>query len=74
MDRAKAALTAGCREEAEEDLKILSAYYTGGQWKADYEADERGELPDHLKRGVLSQDELYDLLEKWYTAKQEENV
>ena len=28
----------------------------------DYEADERGELPPDLKRGVLSQDALYDLL------------
>ena len=30
----------------------------------DYEADERGELPPDLKRGVLSQDALYDLLEE----------
>jgi hypothetical protein len=29
-----------------------------------YEADERGELPPDLKRGVLSQDALYDLLEE----------
>lgn len=29
----------------------------------DYEADERGELPPDMKRGVLSQDALYNLLE-----------
>ncbi|MBQ1405132.1 MAG: DUF4298 domain-containing protein [Clostridia bacterium] len=29
-----------------------------------YEADERGELPPDLKRGVLSQDALYELLEE----------
>ena len=44
-------------------LRILEAYYTSGQWREDYEADERGELPPDLKRGVLSQDALYDLLE-----------
>ena len=47
-----------------ESLSLLEAYYTSGQWRDDYEADERGELPPDLKRGVLSQDELYDLLEE----------
>jgi len=46
-----------------EKLRILSAYYTSGEWREDYEADERGELPPDLKRGVLSQDALYNLLE-----------
>lgn len=46
-----------------EKLRLLDAYYTSGQWRDDYEADERGELPPDLKRGVLSQDALYDLLE-----------
>lgn len=45
-------------------LTELNAYYTGGQWLADYEADERGELPHDLKRGVLSQDGVFDLLEE----------
>ncbi len=43
-------------------LRSLTAYYESGQWLADYEADERGELPSELKRGVLSQDALYNLL------------
>ena len=46
-----------------EKLRLLDAYYTSGKWREDYEADERGELPSDLKRGVLSQDALYDLLE-----------
>ena len=46
-----------------ENLSLLETYYTSGQWREDYEADERGELPPDLKRGVLSQDGLYDLLE-----------
>ena len=41
---------------------VLRYYYFGGQWLLDYEADERGELPRDLKRGVLSQDALWDLL------------
>lgn len=45
-----------------EKLQLLNAYYTSGQWREDYEADERGELPPDLKRGVLAQDALYDLL------------
>lgn len=42
-------------------LQELQAYYEHGQWLNDYESDERGELPADLKRGVLSQDALYDL-------------
>ena len=40
----------------------LREYYKNGQWLQDYEADERGELPRDLKRGILSQDGLWDLL------------
>ena len=40
----------------------LVEYYESGQWLRDYEADERGELPRDLKRGVLSQDGLWNLL------------
>ena len=40
----------------------LTAYYENGQWLADYEADEQGMLPLGLRRGVLSQDGLYNLL------------
>ena len=40
----------------------LLEYYLGGQWLRDYEADERGELPPDLRRGILSQDGLWNLL------------
>lgn len=43
-------------------IRALSAYMDGGQWLRDYIADEQGELPADLKRGVLSQDGLYNLL------------
>lgn len=48
--------------EIDQKLELLDDYYTSGQWLADYEADEQGLLPHDLKRGVLSQDALYDLL------------
>lgn len=43
-------------------LRQLQEYYECGQWLCDYEADEAGLLPPELKRGVLSQDSVYDLL------------
>ncbi len=43
--------------------EALLQYYLGGQWLRDYEADERGELPEDLKRGVLSEDGIWNLLE-----------
>ena len=43
----------------------LAAYYESGLWRRDYEADEKGLLPADLKRGVLSQDGLYDLLAEY---------
>ena len=51
-------------KKLKEDLKILDEYYTGKNWKKDYEADEAGLLPADLKRGVLSQDSVYDLMER----------
>lgn len=43
-------------------IRTLSYYIDSGLWLSDYEADERGELPSGLKRGVLSEDGLYNLL------------
>lgn len=42
--------------------KALSEYMDSGQWLCDYTADEQGLIPQDIKRGVLSQDGLYDLL------------
>ncbi|MBR5980052.1 MAG: DUF4298 domain-containing protein [Oscillospiraceae bacterium] len=40
----------------------LIDYYGSSQWMNDYEADEAGKLPADLKRGVLSEDGMYDLI------------
>lgn len=45
------------------DLCALEAYYGSSDWFSHLAADERGELPPSLCRGVLSQDALYDLLQ-----------
>ena len=51
--------------KAQKMLQELVNYYESGQWRTDYECDERGELPKDLKRGVLAQDTLYDLFSKF---------
>ncbi len=49
----------------------LDAYYSGPEWRADYEADEAGLLPADLKRGILSEDGLYNLLERYRELKEQ---
>jgi Rad3-related DNA helicase len=51
-------------EEAQPALEALTAYYEGPLWRKDFEADEAGKLPQDLKRGVLSQDGVWDLLNR----------
>lgn len=46
-------------------LGELIAYYESGQWLQDYTLDEQGCFPADLKRGVLSQDGVYDFLEMY---------
>ncbi len=45
-----------------EDIAELSKYYDGELWKLDFAADEAGELPPDLKRGVLSEDGIWNLI------------
>lgn len=46
-------------------ISILEAYYISSAWRTDFEADEAGLLPPDLKRGVLSEDGIYNLLEEY---------
>ena len=66
FNEAAAAMAAGAdvRSDAAlaHALQTLGAYMDGGQWLSDYELDGRGELPQALRRGVLSEDGLYNLL------------
>ncbi len=48
-----------------EKIEELEAYYESAQWKSDFAADEAGRLPKGLRRGVLSEDGLFNLLERY---------
>lgn len=50
-------------ENVQSELKELVSYYESAEWRNDFEEDEKGHLPADLKRGVLSEDGVYDLLE-----------
>ena len=43
-------------------VNLLTQYLESGQWLRDFSIDEKGELPKDLKRGILSEDGLYNLL------------
>ena len=49
-------------EEVQDRYRRLSDYYDSEQWMQDYADDEAGKLPKDLKRGVLSEDAVYDLI------------
>ena len=46
-------------------ISELEAYYESVKWRKDFENDEAGLLPKNLKRGVLSEDGINDLLDKY---------
>ena len=58
-------------QAAQEAIATLSAYYGSDEWKQDFADDEAGLLPTGLKRGVLAEDGIWNLLaevrelEKW---------
>ena len=49
-------------EAVTEQFHELEEYYGSEDWRSDFEADEAGLLPLDLKRGVLSEDGIYDLI------------
>ena len=51
-------------ESFQPEIRKLEAYYTSPQWKEDFAADEAGEYPENLKRGVLSEDGIWNVLER----------
>lgn len=46
-------------------ISELEAYYESIKWRKDFESDEAGLLPKNLKRGVLSEDGINDLLDEY---------
>ena len=56
-------------EKAQKAIAVLSEYYGSKEWKQDYADDEAGLLPKDLKRGVLSEDGIWNLLSDWQETK-----
>ena len=52
-------------ESVREDIRQLETYYSSRTWLDDFEADEAGLLPQDLKRGVLSEDGISNMLEEY---------
>lgn len=50
-------------EAAQEEVERLAAYLDSEEWRRDYADDEKGLLPADLKRGVLSEDGIWNLLD-----------
>lgn len=49
---------------AQEAVAVLNDYYGSELWKKDFADDEAGKLPEGLKRGVLSEDGIWNLLDE----------
>ena len=67
LDEAGAAITELAEamdryEKVQSKYYKLENYYGSTKWIDDFEADEAGKLPADLKRGVLSEDAVYDLI------------
>ncbi len=50
-------------EAAQEAVERLADYLDSEEWRRDFADDEKGLLPQDLKRGVLSEDGIWNLLE-----------
>lgn len=61
-------------DDIQKATETLSDYYSNGEWLHDYELDEHKLLPSDLKRGVLSQDGLYELLCEVNYGKTSQNI
>lgn len=49
-------------EDVQDAIAALDDYYSCELWRKDFADDEAGLLPDDLKRGVLSEDAIWNLL------------
>ncbi len=70
LDKALAIISKECiapneHEEIQRAIDILSDYYGSDTWKQDFADDEAGLLPKDLKRGVLTEDAIWNLLADW---------
>ena len=49
-------------KKMENELDELEDYYVSKLWRKDFDDDEAGKLPADLKRGVLSEDGIWNVM------------
>ena len=52
--------------QARSAAQALSDYYGSAEWRSDFADDEAGRLPKNLKRGVLSEDAIWNALQEYH--------
>ena len=65
LNRIKEWLKDETLDSVEDDVRVLDAYYRSPLWRADFEADEAGEFPPDLPRGIFSEDTVYCTLAEY---------
>ena len=55
--------------KAHNAAQALSDYYGSAEWRKDFADDEAGRLPENLKRGVLSEDAVWNALQEYNEMK-----
>ncbi len=60
-------------KKIEVKVSLLTQYLESGQWLRDFELEEKGKLPSDLKRGILSEDGLYNLIADIEQAKRKKS-
>lgn len=78
MDQASAAVkqmqsALDAFRQAQDSIALLSAYLGSDEWRQDLKADENGLLSPDLKRGVLSEDGIWNLLDDYRELAQQMN-
>ena len=56
---------------AQSGIEELEKYLGSREWRRDFESCEKGNLPENLPCGVLSEDGIFNLLEKNKELKEE---
>lgn len=49
-------------QEALPDYERIVEYYTGEEWRADFEDSEKGLIPPEISQGVLTEDLVYNMM------------
>ncbi len=68
FDRAESTITdlqkaVDAYQKIKTEIDELEEYYYNGLWRKDFEDDNSGKIPTELKRGVLSEDEVWNMFE-----------